>query len=440
MRGTAVSIVPTPALDYYHPMRKRRLIQALKFALFAFLALLLLAPEWPAFGDERYQLKTLVNLRQFDFWTWEAQAITTKAQSLLANNQAYLTEAQQKAFVLEFMAHVAQVQQLDGQLTTLLADPDAATRQAEAQALQADLEHARAQVVARQDLAEAIVQDQVAWALRESGFQVLGQAWPPVLAQMTPLPQLLVVSPRDKIESRYQVSLISGLSALDMDGLETAVLRQLDLSALVVPLGGLGTYPAMIAETSNLPWLIEVVAHEWTHHWLTLQPLGLRYAQDPQMRIINETAASMVDVEIRDMVLQRFYPELYQPPTPTEPPPETTASEPPAFDFRAEMAKTRIEVDRLLGEGDVVGAEAHMEARRLFFVANGYPIRKLNQAYFAFYGAYAAEPGATGSDPIGPMLRSIRQGSPSLYAFLQTIAPVRNYGQLEEIFAEIIGG
>lgn len=439
MRGTAVAIVPIPTLDYHLLMRMRRLFLALKFTLFTLLALLLLAPEWPAFGDERYQIKTLVKLRQFDFVAWEVQSISGKVQALLANNQAYLTEGQQKAFVLDFMARIAAVQQLDRALDALLTSPDAAQRQAEAHAMQVELELARAQVAQRQSLAEAIVQDQVAWALRESAFAVLGQAWPPVLAQMTPLPQLLVISPRDTIESRYQVSLVTGWSALEMDTLETAVLRQLDLSALVVPLGGLGTYPAMIAETSNLPWFIEVVAHEWAHHWLTLQPLGLRYAQDPQMRIINETVASMVDVEIRDIVLQRFYPELCQPPAP-ESTGETAVLEPPPFDFRAEMAATRIEVDRLLAEGDITGAEAYMEARRLYFVDNGYNLRKLNQAYFAFYGAYAAQPGATGSDPIGPMLRSIRAGSPSLVAFLQTVAPIRQYVELEQIFAEFTEG
>lgn len=416
-------------------MWKHRLLLTLKLTLFALLALLLLAPEWPAFGDERHQLKTLVGLRRFDFVVWEVQAITAKAQTLLANHQAFLPETQQKEFVLDFMARIAQVQQLEWTLTTLLASPDAAARQAEAQELQAALQAARQDTAARQSLAEAIVQDQVAWALRESGFQVLGQTWPPVLAQMTPLPRLLVVSPRDRIESLYQVSLVTGLSALEMDALETAVLHQLDRSALVVPLGGLGTYPAMIMETSDLSWFIEVVAHEWTHHWLTLQPLGMRYAQDPQMRIINETVASLVDVEIRDMVLLRFYPELYQPPV-AQPTPSPMEIEPPAFDFRAEMAQTRIEVDALLAAGDVAGAEAYMEARRQIFVANGYNLRKLNQAYFAFYGAYAAEPGATGEDPIGPMLRHIRAASPSLRTFLQTVAPIRSYGELEQIFAQ----
>ncbi|HRO24702.1 MAG TPA: hypothetical protein PLR07_10460, partial [Promineifilum sp.] len=54
-------------------------------------------------------------------------------------------------------------------------------------------------------------------------------------------------------------------------------------------------------------------------------------------------------------------------------------------------------------------AEDYMEQRRRVFLDNGYNIRKLNQAFFAFYGGYAAEPGgAAGEDPIGPMLREIR--------------------------------
>ncbi len=417
-------------------MWKYRLWPALQLSALALLIVLLFAPEWPAFGDPRYQLKTLVQLRQFDFVVWEAQAIASKARAALANHHAYLNPVQQKKVVLDYINLIAQAQQIEQEMTQLFSRTPPSARDAQAQALEARLAETRAQAAIRQSLAEAIVQEQVAWALRESGFQVLGQAWPPVLAQMTPLPSLLVVSPRAKIESRYQISLVHGLSVVEKDALETAVLQQLDLSALVVPIGGMGTYPAMIMETSNLPWFIEVVAHEWAHHWLTLQPLGLRYAQDAQMRIINETVASLVDTEIRDMVLQRFYPELYQPPVANMPPP-TSSAEPPAFDFRAEMAQTRVQVDALLAAGDIVGAETYMEARRLVFVANGYTLRKLNQAYFAFYGAYAAEPGATGEDPIGPMLRHIRANSPSLRAFLQVVAPIRNYGELEQLFAQM---
>ncbi len=50
-----------------------------------------------------------------------------------------------------------------------------------------------------------------------------------------------------------------------------------------------------------------------------------------------------------------------------------------------------------------------MELRRQVFVDHGYIIRKLNQAYFAFYGAYADSPvSAAGEDPVGEAVRELR--------------------------------
>jgi hypothetical protein len=94
------------------------------------------------------------------------------------------------------------------------------------------------------------------------------------------------------------------------------------------------------------------------------------------------------------------------------------------------MASTRVRVDRLLEQGQIEEAEAFMEAQRQLFVSHGYPIRKLNQAYFAFYGAYADTPGATGSDPIGPALLTLREQSDSLRAFMDAVAPITSLEQL----------
>ncbi len=45
-------------------------------------------------------------------------------------------------------------------------------------------------------------------------------------------------------------------------------------------------------------------------------------------------------------------------------------------------------------QAKIVEAENYMEERRQFINSHGYGIRKLNQAFFAFYGAYADQPGA----------------------------------------------
>ena len=125
-------------------------------------------------------------------------------------------------------------------------------------------------------------------------------------------------------------------------------------------------------------------------------------------------------------------------------PPVTKPSAPPpqqsVFDYSAAMAETRNEVDRLLAAGKIVQAEDYMEQRRRVFLDNGYNIRKLNQAFFAFYGGYAAEPGgAAGEDPIGPMLREIRVASPSLREFLLQVGRITSFDELRTLHATLVG-
>jgi hypothetical protein len=228
------------------------------------------------------------------------------------------------------------------------------------------------------------------------------------------------------------------MSVEAQEELEAAVTDTIDRSALVVPIGGIGIFPSMVIETSNVNFLADVTAHEWMHHWLSFHPLGINYAASPELRTINETVASIVGTEVGKKVIERFYPEYVPQPTAASsiPLPTFDPNGPPPFDFRAEMQETRVTADRLLADGQIVAAEFYMEARRRYFVANGYNIRKLNQAYFAFYGAYADSPGATGSDPIGPALTTLRQRSPSLRAFMEQVAPVTSLEELQGLLAE----
>lgn len=418
-------------------MRFRRLLKWLKLLLVGLVCLLLFTREWPPFGDEFYKISQLVGQRQFDFLSWEVNAFATKASAILANNDAYLDEPTRKQIVLDYLDLIQQSQQIEGQINQIYVDPAVQDPDAATAVFQKNLAHIRAQLTNLQPLAEAILQDQVATVLAEEDFGILGQAWPPVMMQMTPLPSLLIVSPRDRIERIYGVSLVHGLSTPEMVELETAVFEELNLSALVVPIGGLGTYPAMISETSSINWLAEVTAHEWSHHWLSFFPVGLNY-NDPQVRIINETIASLFDQEIGSRVINRYYPEFALPPVDLlAPVPEADPQAPPAFDFGAELAATRVRAEELLAAGDIEGAETYMEERRLVFLQNGYGIRKLNQAYFAFYGAYAAVPGATGGDPTGPMLRDILANSSSAREFMETVAPIATFADLERIWDEM---
>jgi hypothetical protein len=95
------------------------------------------------------------------------------------------------------------------------------------------------------------------------------------------------------------------------------------------------------------------------------------------------------------------------------------------------MHQTRVTADRLLAEGKIDEAESYMELRRRYLWDNGYHIRKLNQAYFAFYGAYADQPGgAAGEDPVGTAVRLLREKSTTLADFINRMSWMWNFGQL----------
>ena len=423
-------------------MWRRRFVTIAKYLLVFSLFIAIVAPEWPAFQDEDHRLDTIVHLRDFDFLVWFLDAMVAKGSERAGLGHAYLDQETRKEVVLTYLDYVRDARRLQGEISLIYADPEVDDPEAASAALRAQLAQARAHMEQRQPLAEAIVQEQVSAVLVDEGFSLLDGVLPPVQMRMTALPLILIVSPRDQIRQLYGVPLVPELTTPEMESLETAVYRQLDRSALVVPIGGLGFYPAMIVETSNVNFLADVVAHEWAHHWLTLRPLGIRYLATPELRTINETVASILGEEIGARVVQSFYPEFVPPETPAvdaveeaEPAPE----EPPSFDFRAEMAATRIRVDELLAAGRLEEAEAYMEERRRLFVANGYPIRKLNQAYFAFYGAYADTPGAAGDDPIGPAVLALRENSPSLHAFMTTVARVTSAEELEDALAAARG-
>jgi hypothetical protein len=95
-----------------------------------------------------------------------------------------------------------------------------------------------------------------------------------------------------------------------------------------------------------------------------------------------------------------------------------------------------LKVDALLAEGKIAEAEAYMEERRRFFWEHGYRIRRLNQAYFAFHGAYADQPqGPAGEDPIGAAVRELWRlvGAPA--RFLRLMAWMDSVADLEATLA-----
>lgn len=364
----------------------------------------------------------------FNFVRWETEAFFQKITMWLTGAENYVPADTHPDLVRDYITAIGDTKRLERELNNIYASSDDPADESER--VQEELTAVRTQLHNLQPLAEDILQNQVGDILEQEGFSRL---LPPIQIHITPLPQMLIISPRDEIQQLYAFPLEHGLTAPEKEVIEQSVFDENDFSALVEPIGGLAVYPTMIVETTNLNFIANTIAHEWTHIWLIPRPLGYKYALDPDIRTANETTASIFGDEIGAMVIETYYPEH----VPQEREIETgdREQEPPAFDFRAEMRETRVEVDRLLAGGEIEAAEAYMEQRRQQFVENGYNIRKLNQAYFAFYGAYADGDGggAAGANPIGENVMQVRQRSNSLRQFLRTMSRIRNAGDLEAI-------
>ncbi len=449
--ATGAGLEPAPSKDTTRPAARRgllcaRLIQSARRplrrldigALLLFFALSITYATPKPWGI----LATLGRVTAdyaFDYVSWELSAVASKLDAELFGIHPYLDEANRAQVVRDYLRLVYDIHQLEQQIEGIYADPDVIDPAAASADLRAARDRLRAEQRHRQALAESIIEGQIASVLREEGIATLGQVLPPVSMHFSALPNVLIISPRDRIETEYTQALIPGLPVDLKAQVEAEVDAELDVASLVVPIGGMALYPSMVIETGWYYSAFEVSAHEWGHHWFLFFPNGLSYfGTHPESNAINETTVSIVGKELADKVVRRFYPEWAPelPPLPWAAEIETPAPEPaatPAFDFGAEMHETRVRVDALLAEGAIDDAEAYMEMRRRVFVAHGHPIRKLNQAYFAFYGGYQAEPGgAAGTDPIGPAIREIRRRAPSLKDFMWRMSGVTTLADLED--------
>ncbi|MCZ2127401.1 MAG: hypothetical protein LC099_06455 [Anaerolineales bacterium] len=417
-----------------------RFLRGAEIAILLFILAVLTGFSAPSLDNPIEKIRAYTRNLEFDYLEWVGDAAALKLRAASVNLPQSLARDEQKKIVVEYFRALQTIFENEYRLSQIYADPAVDDKESASASVRAEL----ADLYARQNqiapLAESILQEQVAQVLAEQGLTFGGQPIPNVWYHSTPLPLALIISPRDHIEQRANISVNADLPLDEQVKLEERVSQNLDVSSLVVEIGGVGVYPTMVARTTNLNWLLSTIAHEWIHNYLTLRPLGLLYDATPELRTMNETTTSIAGDEIGNLVIEQFYPELKPAALPTlnlisfpAAFSRAEAAEPPPFDFRAEMHETRVRADELLAEGKIDEAEVYMEARRQLFLQNGYLIRKLNQAYFAFNGAYADVPGgAAGEDPVGPAVRSLRAQSASLKAFVQTIAWMRSFDQLQK--------
>ncbi len=268
---------------------------------------------------------------------------------------------------------------------------------------------------------ERIIEGRIDAVLREAGLSARislpGTTFPPVDIELAISPQVLVTSPRDVIERRGADLLRPDLeldAAVELEGRTMA--DDPTVSALVVPSGGVATYPAIVSDRSSYGGVLRTAAHEWVHHYLSFYPLGFNYFASGDLRTINETVADIVGDEVAAVVLERWGDPTALPSVAPVPPPEPAGV---TVDRNAVLRDLRLEVDAILADGQVEEAERRMEEVRQELRDAGHNIRVINQAYFAWYGTYAARPDAT--DPLGGYLREVRERTGSARAYLETI-------------------
>ena len=417
-----------------------RLARIIDFLALTFAIIIAAGGDAPRFTGQSDRVRLFTRNIEFDYpnWVWEATWLKIEQSAL---NAPFLFErGTNKQLVFEYLRVTQQLIQTEGSIEQIFADPAVTDKESTS----AFLRTKRDELIAKQNslapFAESALQSQLSEALAQLGLTMAGQPMPPTLYHVSSTPLALIVAPRDHIHQIANISVLPTLTLDEQIKLEDEVAQSLDVSTLVVGIGGVGVYPTMVTETTDLRWMLETIAHEWTHNYLNVRPLGLNYSTTHELRTMNETTASIVGNEVGNLVLQNYYPEMLASSTSRglisvdqSVLSSDRLDDPPPFDFRAEMHETRVTADEMLAQGKIAEAEAYMETRRKLFWDNGYLLRKLNQAYFAFHGAYADTPGgAAGEDPVGPAVRALREQSASLEDFINTIAWMTSFEQLQE--------
>jgi hypothetical protein len=258
---------------------------------------------------------------------------------------------------------------------------------------------------------EKIIENQIKQKLEQENLT----GFPPVNLRLSALPHLLVISPKDRIETYREIFLDPRLTLPQMEDIEKQA-DALGVSSLVVDIGGFGgAYPSMVSNNSSLAFTIDASVEEWLHQYLALRPLGFRYVldllgvqRDYQVATINEAVAGMVSEELGAAITEQYYAGL------------KPAVAVDYSGFYKQMREIRLTVDDYLAKGQADAAEQYMEQKRQDLAKQGYYIRKLNQAYFAWHGTYADQPDSV--SPVGAQLRALRAECDSVRQFLDIVS------------------
>ncbi|MFC2055952.1 hypothetical protein ACFLTO_00040 [Chloroflexota bacterium] len=371
------------------------------------------------------RLKSIVKPHVFSIAGWELGAIPQEISQWFLGRQEEVEDEVQ--VVTEYFTSIERIKTLKSEIEAA----NVGSGENALALLEDELNRLQEQKISLADTVERIIEKQIRDILTELGIFnptiEVKVSFPPVNFKLEKLPCLLVISPRDRIESTRKITLKPSLMLKEKEDIEARV-DELGVSSLVVELGGIATYPTLVDNEASLRSIIDITTEEWLHQYLILKPLGFRYLLDLtglsrnyEIATMNETLAGMGSKEIGSMVYEKYYSEYENGANQT---PE------PEFDFNREMREIRKTVDAYLTQGEIEQAEEFMEQKRQYLASMGYYIRKLNQAYFAFHGTYADRPAFI--SPIGLELKELRSQSASLKDFLNTVAAMTSRQELKD--------
>jgi len=327
-----------------------------------------------------------------------------------------------------------------GQLLSQAASASAAERShADLREIEATLEPLRGQRAALRNDVEETIESEISTVIRAHGLGLFGEVvFPPVDVRLEAPPMVLVTSPRDRIERLDDVLLEADIAIESRKEFEERVTEKLGLSSLVLEVGGVATYPASVHHGADLRYTLRLAAHEWVHHHLFLKPLGRNPYASSELLVINETVASIAGDEIGDIAYSDMQARVLSEDGSIERDEVdfhvADLTDHTEVDFGKVMRETRVTVDRLLADGQIEEAESYMEVQRKLLTESGHPIRKLNQAYFAFYGTYAHGPASI--DPIGPEVLRLRELSQDVGEFLELAGSITSRDSLQELLSQ----
>jgi len=382
-------------------------------------------------------LSSIIKPYHFSIARWELESISREVSEGISGGGARVND--EVGVATNYFALGERIDVLRSEIAAINAGSEAG----DSALLEAELSRLEAERVASEDGVERILEKQIAETLTEQGifhpaYNCLGlrAIFPPVNFELEAPPHLLVVSPRDRIESIREITLRQDISPEEMEDIESRV-DKLGVSSLVMMLGGIATFPSFVTNDAGLRFTVDTAVEEWLHQYLAFKPLGFSYllhltglSSNYEVATMNETLAGMVSREIGAIVCEKYYSQ-YETGT------QGSQVSDSGFDFNREMREIRKDVDDYLARGEIIPAEQFMEQKRQYLASQGYHIRKLNQAYFAFNGKYADKP--TSISPIGAELEELRDHYTSLKEFLDAIAGMNSRQDLLAALAEVQG-